>query len=158
RRDLHCDDSGAASAARISTGMAVPHCGRDRAARGDAADGRTEAGMTALARGLAAPRNRPYLFLAGTVLLLIVLDWNGGRFLTSATAFSVLQTFATLGPAALGLGMTMLVREFDLSIAGVFGLAGCVAVLTGGESAWLGLVLGVMTGAAFGLVQGLIIT
>ena len=114
--------------------------------------------MTAITHGLASPRNRPYLFLAGTVLLLIVLDWSGGRFLTSATAFSVLQTFATLGPAALGLGMTMMVREFDLSIAGVFGLAGCVAVLTGGKSAWLGLLLGVLTGAAFGLVQGLIIT
>jgi ribose/xylose/arabinose/galactoside ABC-type transport system permease subunit len=114
--------------------------------------------VTAIAHGLASPRNRPYLFLAGTVFLLFVLDWNGGRFLTSATAFSVLQTFATLGPAALGLGMTMLVREFDLSIAGVFGLAGCVAVLTGGESAWMGLLLGVLTGAAFGLVQGVIIT
>jgi ribose/xylose/arabinose/galactoside ABC-type transport system permease subunit len=114
--------------------------------------------MTAIARGFVTPKNRPYLFLAGTVFLLTVLDWNGGRFLTSATAFSVLQTFATLGPAALGLGMTMLVREFDLSIAGVFGLAGCVAVLTGGESAWLGLLLGILTGAAFGFVQGVIIT
>ena len=114
--------------------------------------------MSAVARGLTSPKYRPYQFLVGTMLLLVVLDWNGGRFLTSATVFSVLQTFGTLGPAALGLGMTMLVREFDLSIAGVFGLAGCVAVLTGGDHAWLGLLLGILTGAAFGLVQGLIIT
>lgn len=114
--------------------------------------------MSTVARGLTNPQYRPYFFLAGTILFLVMVDWNGGRFLTSATAFSVLQTFATLGPAALGLGITMLVREFDLSIASVFGLAGCVAVLTGGNDAWLGLLLGILTGAAFGLVQGLIIT
>jgi len=114
--------------------------------------------MNVMSRIVTNSANRPYVFLAGTVLLLVLLDWNGGRFLTSATLFSVLQTFATLGPAALGLGMTMLVREFDLSIAGVFGLAGCVAVLTGGSDAALGLLFGILTGALFGLVQGAIIT
>ncbi len=39
-----------------------------------------------------------------------------------------MQLFATLGLVALGLGLSMLVREFDLSVAGMVGLAGCIAV------------------------------
>ncbi len=104
------------------------------------------------------PRFRPYLFLAGTVALLALLDWDGGRFLSRATAFSTMQSFATLGPVALGLGLTMLIREFDLSVAGMFGLAGCIAVLTGVEQPWLGLVLAVLAGCGFGVAQGVIMT
>ena len=104
------------------------------------------------------PQFRPYLFLAGTVALLALLDWDGGRFLSRATAFSTMQSFATLGPVALGLGLTMLIREFDLSVAGMFGLAGCIAVLTGVEQPWLGLVLAVLAGCGFGVAQGVIMT
>lgn len=104
------------------------------------------------------PRFRPYLFLAGTVVSLALLDWDGGRFLSRATAFSTMQSFATLGPVALGLGLTMLIREFDLSVAGMFGLAGCIAVLTGVEQPWLGLVLAVLAGCGFGVAQGVIMT
>jgi ribose/xylose/arabinose/galactoside ABC-type transport system permease subunit len=104
------------------------------------------------------PRLRPYMFLAAAVLLLTLLDWGGGRFLSQATVISTLQSFATLGPAALGLGLTMLIGEFDLSVAGMFGLAGCIAVLTGTEHAWLGLLLALLAGCGFGLVQGMIIT
>ena len=35
----------------------------------------------------------------------------------------------------------ILIREFDLSVAGIVGLAGCVAVMTGVENPWLGVVL-----------------
>jgi ribose/xylose/arabinose/galactoside ABC-type transport system permease subunit len=107
---------------------------------------------------IADPEYRPYLILLATVGLLALIDRDGGRFLSAATAFSTLQSFATLGPVALGLGLTMLIREFDLSIAGMFGLAGCIAVLTGVEHAWLGLLVAVLAGAAFGLAQGLIVT
>jgi ribose/xylose/arabinose/galactoside ABC-type transport system permease subunit len=104
------------------------------------------------------PRFRPYVFLVATIILLAMLDWDGGRFLSQATAFSTMQSFATLGPVALGLGLTMLIREFDLSVAGMFGLAGCIAVLTGAEHAWLGLLLAVLAGCGFGVVQGVIMT
>jgi ribose/xylose/arabinose/galactoside ABC-type transport system permease subunit len=107
---------------------------------------------------LGDPQFRPYVFLVAVVLLLAVLDWGNGRFLSQATLFSTLQSFATLGPVALGLGLTMLIREFDLSVAGLFGLAGCIAVLSGTEHAWLGLLLAILVGCGFGVVQGVIIT
>ena len=52
----------------------------------------------------------------------------------------------------------MLVREFDLSVAGMVGLAGCIAVMTGVENPWLGVLFGVGAGVVSGVVQGLIMT
>lgn len=102
--------------------------------------------------------SRPYLILFATILLLAGIDRGQGNVLSAATAFSTLQYLATLGPVALGLSLTMLIREFDLSVAGVFGLAGCVAVLLGGQYPELGLAAAVLTGGAFGFMQGLIIS
>jgi ribose/xylose/arabinose/galactoside ABC-type transport system permease subunit len=73
-------------------------------------------------------KTRPYLILAATILVLALVDRGRGNVLSGATVFSALQYLATLGPVALGLSLTMLVREYDLSVAGVFGLAGCVAI------------------------------
>ena len=105
---------------------------------------------------LADPVFRPYAILAAVAVILVVADFGAGRFLSQATAFGVLQLFATLGPVTIGLGLTMIVREFDISIAGMFGLAGCLAVLTGAENPLLGIAVAVAAGIAGGLVQGLI--
>ncbi len=65
---------------------------------------------------LTSPSGRPFLLLAAIVLAFCLVDWGHGRFVNRATAFSVLQQFATIGPVALGLGLTMIAREFDLSV------------------------------------------
>jgi ribose/xylose/arabinose/galactoside ABC-type transport system permease subunit len=104
------------------------------------------------------PQLRALILLALTILGMMLLDIGHGRFLAKATAFTALQQFATLGPVALGLGLTMIIREFDLSVAGMFGMAGCVAVLTGVEYPALGLSAAVAVGAIGGAAQGLLIT
>jgi ribose/xylose/arabinose/galactoside ABC-type transport system permease subunit len=48
----------------------------------------------------------------------------------------------------------MLVREFDISIAGMFGLGGCIAVLVGKLDPMLGLLAAVAMGLCGGAVQG----
>jgi ribose/xylose/arabinose/galactoside ABC-type transport system permease subunit len=103
------------------------------------------------------PQVRPAVILLACGLALVALDAASGRVLTAATAFSVLQGFATLAPVAIGLGLTMLMREFDLSIAGLFPLAGCIGVLTGANSLLVGLGCAVAAGFAIGLIQGIII-
>lgn len=71
-------------------------------------------------RQLIANRSvRPYLLLLAITAVLWILDRGRGQFLTTATAFSVLQQFATIGPIALGLGLSMIIREFDLSVGGM---------------------------------------
>jgi ribose/xylose/arabinose/galactoside ABC-type transport system permease subunit len=109
-------------------------------------------------RTVLQPGFRPYLILAIVILLLSAFDAGQGRVLSIATAFSAFQTFATLGLVALGLGVTMLIGEFDLSVAGVFGLAGCVALVAGATDPWIGMACAIGIGLAFGLAQGLLIT
>src|SRR6202161_4648362 len=108
-------------------------------------------------RPLLANRSvRPYLLLVAITVVLWILDGGQGRFFTTATAFSVLQQFATIGPIALGLGLSMIIREFDLSVGGMISLAGCIAVLTGASHPELGVALAVLFGLAWGLFQGAI--
>ncbi len=103
------------------------------------------------------PHVRPLMILAACMLLLAAVDWGQGRFLSAATPFSALQIFANGGMVALGLGLTMMIREFDLSVVGMFGLAGCIAVITGAANPWLGIGCALAIGLAAGIVQGLII-
>ena len=103
------------------------------------------------------PHVRPAALLAACILILTLIDWGHGRFLSLATAFSTFEIFAMIGPVALGLGLTMMIREFDLSVIGMFSMAGCIAVLTGADSPGFGLALALAAGLAAGVVQGLII-
>jgi ribose/xylose/arabinose/galactoside ABC-type transport system permease subunit len=104
------------------------------------------------------PTVRPFTVMVGSVVLLALIDRGTGFFLSLGTIFSVMQLFATFGLVALGLGLSILIREFDLSVAGIVGLAGCIAVMTGAGNPWLGLLLGVGAGLVSGVVQGIIMT
>ena len=101
------------------------------------------------------PHMRPLLILAGCILGLALIDVR--EFLTMATAASTFETFATIGLVALGLGLTMMIREFDLSVVGMYSMAGCIAVVMGGDNAWLGLACALAAGLLGGLAQGFII-
>ena len=114
--------------------------------------------MRHAAQILLAPRSRPYTIMIGAILVLALIDRGTGYFFSVGTIFSVMQLFATLGLVALGLGLSMLVREFDLSVAGIVGLAGCIAVMTGASNPWLGVIFGVGAGVVSGVLQGLIMT
>jgi ribose/xylose/arabinose/galactoside ABC-type transport system permease subunit len=108
-------------------------------------------------RRLDGPHARPFAVLAICILLLIVVDGGEGRFLSAATAYSTLQIFATISLVTLGLGLTMMCREFDLSVVGMYGMAGCIGVLTGAQNPWIGIGLALAIGLAAGIVQGFII-
>jgi ribose/xylose/arabinose/galactoside ABC-type transport system permease subunit len=103
-------------------------------------------------------RSRPILVFLAVLAGLVAVGGGEGNILTAATAFSSLQYFSTFGLVALGLALTMLIGEFDISVGGLFGLGGCVAVLTGNTDPWIGLAAALATGLVFGVAQGLIIT
>jgi ribose/xylose/arabinose/galactoside ABC-type transport system permease subunit len=98
---------------------------------------------------------RPLFILAACIVGLALIDPRD--FLTLATAASSLETFATIGLVALGLGLTMMIREFDLSVVGMYSMAGCIAVVMGGTHAWLGLACALAAGLVGGLAQGWLI-
>jgi ribose/xylose/arabinose/galactoside ABC-type transport system permease subunit len=114
--------------------------------------------MTRFARLLLDPSVRPFTVMVGSIGVLALIDRGTGFFFSVGTIFSVMQLFATFGLVALGLGLSILIREFDLSVAGHVGLAGCIAVMTGATNPWLGLLLGVGAGLLSGLLQGIIMT
>ena len=103
------------------------------------------------------PHLRPLLFFVACGMLLLAADRGRGEILSSATAFSMFETFATGGLVALGLGLAIMIREFDLSVVGIYSLSGCIAVMAGQQNPWLGLTLALGTGIVSGLVQGFII-
>jgi ribose/xylose/arabinose/galactoside ABC-type transport system permease subunit len=105
---------------------------------------------------LTDPSVRPFVVLAIIVIVLGIADGHRGRVLAVSTTYSVLQQFATIGPVALGLGLSMMVGEFDLSVGGTLTLAGCVAVMAGQTNPFAGLLLALAVGSVAGLVQGLI--
>jgi ribose/xylose/arabinose/galactoside ABC-type transport system permease subunit len=96
-------------------------------------------------------RFRPFLIFASVLVLFLSANHQA----IGDSAFSVLQNFATIGPVALGVGLTMLIREFDISVVGMLGLAGCVAVMAGNIHPALGLALALAIGAAGGYLQAL---
>src|ERR1051326_8759225 len=114
--------------------------------------------LKAAMSALLAAKLRPFTIVLGAVVVLGLIDGGSGYFFSLGTLFSVMQLFATLGLVALGLGLSMLVREFDLSVAGIFSLAGCIAVMTGATNPWLGAALGVAAGVLSGFLQGVIMT
>jgi ribose/xylose/arabinose/galactoside ABC-type transport system permease subunit len=114
--------------------------------------------MGRIVRSLLEYRIRPFTIMAGAIVVLGLMDRGAGYFFSVGTVFSVMQLFATLSLVALGLGLSMLVREFDLSVSGVVGLAGCIAVMTGVQHPWIGVILGVGAGGLSGALQGLIMT
>lgn len=95
---------------------------------------------------------RPYLLLAAVMLMFVLAKGEDG-FLAPRTFYSVFQHFATVGLVALGLGLTMIMREFDLSVAGMVSLGGCVAVLCSTESVYLGVAAAMVVGVLGGVVQ-----
>ncbi|BCH29375.1 monosaccharide-transporting ATPase [Mesorhizobium sp. L-8-10] len=109
--------------------------------------------MSATRRRLQDPTIRAFALLVVVLAIFVGLAASTGAKLSAATAFSIFQNFAVVGLVALGLGITMLIREFDLSVAGMFGLGGIVAVLVGNGHPVIGLATAVGIGLAGGLAQ-----
>jgi ribose transport system permease protein len=89
---------------------------------------------------------------------LVVLPLVSGTRITQGNVYDIFQTFADYGLLALAVGLSMIIGEYDLSTASMYGLAGMVAVLAGGHSPVLGVLAAVGVGTVSGLLQGLIIS
>ncbi|MDR3376551.1 MAG: ABC transporter permease [Ancalomicrobiaceae bacterium] len=105
-----------------------------------------------------ADDRKPLVILAAVVLVLAIALFLRGIGSLDLILFSILQYFATIGPVALGLGLTMIAREFDISVGSTMSLAGCVAVIVGQRDPNLGALAGIATGVAVGFLQGVLVT
>src|SRR4051812_47546297 len=89
-------------------------------------------------------------------LLLAMLTWFGLKFphfFSQQNVYAILQSFAFLGIIALGLSVTMIAGEFDLSVAAIATVAGLVTVKLGGDSVFVGLSAAVVFGIVVGIAN-----
>lgn len=98
----------------------------------------------------------PWAVLAVMATAFVVLpQFLGGR-VNSLSVYTALQTFADFGLVALAVGLSMIIAEYDLSAAAVFGLGGLLAVEMGAGSPLLGIGVALAAGLLIGLTQGTI--
>ncbi|HUN32637.1 MAG TPA: hypothetical protein VMU95_11535 [Trebonia sp.] len=103
--------------------------------------------------------SRPEVLVPAVALCVMLIAFlctplMNGRALTSFDIFNTFQGLAQLGLLTLGLGLTMIAGEFDLSVVGSYALGGMIAVRAGQSSPVLGVLAAVAAGAGIGAVQG----
>lgn len=95
-----------------------------------------------------------------TVVIIILWTYFVATSLTfrgTAAVYPVIQGLALVGLVALGIAITMIVGELDLSVASMATVAGVVAVHFSSHGLFVAVITAVIAGAAVGLVQGILI-
>ena len=93
------------------------------------------------------------------VSVLVIFSLVNGRFLTSLNIQGIIVSASI--SAITGFGMTLIIamRALDLSVGSIMGFSAITAayMLAGGLPLWLVLVVGLLVGSGFGLLNGLLI-
>jgi ribose transport system permease protein len=99
----------------------------------------------------------PYVLLAIMCAALFVLPQFAGRQASAFNVYDALQLRSAYGLVALGVGLTMIVGEFDFGVLGVFALCPMIAVKLGEYNLFLGLGAALAFAALVGLLEGAIV-
>jgi ribose/xylose/arabinose/galactoside ABC-type transport system permease subunit len=99
----------------------------------------------------------PYFLLAAMVTTFLVLPHFSSRQASIFNVYNSLQLWSAYGLIALGVGLTMIAREFDFGVLGIFALCPMIAVKVGEYNVLLGFVAAIGVAALIGLAQGLIV-
>ncbi|WP_368623419.1 hypothetical protein [Paraburkholderia sp. BR13444] len=73
----------------------------------------------------------------------VIFGLSVNHYFSQANLYAIFQAFAFLGIVALGLSVTMVAGEFDLSVAAISTVAGLITVKFGGDNALLGVLYAV---------------
>lgn len=98
--------------------------------------------------------------LIALVVLCVLLTFLSPDFLTVNNIISIALQTAVIAIIAIGMTYVIITSGIDLSVGSVIALAGVVAaqLLTNGVNIVLAMLFGVIIGALFGLLNGLLIT
>jgi ribose transport system permease protein len=99
----------------------------------------------------------PYVLLAIMGAALFALPQFSGQQASTFNVYDSLQLFSAYGLVALGVGLTMIVGEFDFGVLGVFALCPMVAVKLGETNLFLGLGAALALAAFVGFLEGAIV-
>ncbi|HVY77706.1 MAG TPA: sugar ABC transporter permease [Solirubrobacterales bacterium] len=120
---------------------------------------------------IASPRDMLRRFVQGDLaslrvilaiaLIWIIFDLQNDRFLSATNLTNLFLQITAVGLISVGVVMALLIGEIDLSVGAVSGLAAAVMAVLNVKQGWdpaLAIAAGVATGAAIGLLQGLLFT
>jgi ribose/xylose/arabinose/galactoside ABC-type transport system permease subunit len=103
-------------------------------------------------------RLKPYLLpVAVLIITWLVIAVLTPSFRGQASVFSVLQGFPLVGLVALGVAVTIIAGEFDLSVGSMAALAAVIAVRLSFTGLIAAVLLATAAGAAIGALQGMLI-
>lgn len=103
-------------------------------------------------------RLRPYaLQLSALAVLWVGFALSTPMFVGTGAVYAVLQNFALLGLVSVGMCVTVIAGELDLSVASVAVMAGVVSIKMGGAGLVPAIVAGAVVGVLIGIVQGTLI-
>src|ERR1051325_3053991 len=103
--------------------------------------------------------NQPFWVTIALIVMCLVMSQVSDVFFTKDNFFNVTRNFSFIGIIALGMTMVIITRGIDLSVGSIVGLSGMGAglALNAGHSWWFGLLAGLLTAVACGLVNGVLI-
>jgi ribose transport system permease protein len=93
--------------------------------------------------------------------LCIVMSFASPYFLSLTNLMNVLRQSTLIGIVAAGMTMIIITGGIDLSVGSVLSLSSCLTagmIIWYGWNVWLSVALGIIIGAVFGLLNGLLIT
>jgi ribose transport system permease protein len=99
----------------------------------------------------------PSVALVATLVAFGVIAAVIGHPIAVYNGYNALQGLAQLGLLTLPLGLTMIAGEFDLSVVGVYALAGMLTVQFGQKRPLVGIGIAIVVGAIIGVGQGTLI-
>lgn len=93
------------------------------------------------------------------IVLVLVGSFTSDVFLTTQNLLNILWSVSVLGILSIGQTLLLITGNFDMSVAYTIGLAGIITVITqiAGAGLFLSLGLGILGGAAVGVLNGVIV-
>ncbi len=90
-------------------------------------------------------------------LVVIFALWNPA-FISGRNLYALMQSFALLGMVALGLSLTMIAGEFDLSVGSMVAVGGLLTLVAGGDSLVSGMGVALVFAVLVGGVNAIVIS
>jgi ribose transport system permease protein len=106
--------------------------------------------------GAPLERLRDFGIIGVLAALFLVLSFASGAFLSKTNLLNILDQWSATGIVAVAATFVLISGGFDLSVAAVFSMTGVIAAKV--ANAWspeMGLLIGILAGAGFGLLNGL---
>lgn len=103
---------------------------------------------------------RNYGVLAGLIVLCILLTITSDAFFQVNNLINVLRQISINAILAVCLTFAILIGQIDLSVGSIVAASGCfsIVLLADGSPLWLALLVGILSGAAFGFINGIFVS